>query len=45
MKASEGMFDDSVVYVTKQGAQVGVDGGRIVVFMAGEGEIGSFPMG
>ena len=30
MKASEGIFDDSVVYVTKQGCQVGVDGGRIV---------------
>jgi len=45
MKASEGLFDDSVIYVTKQGCQVGVDGGRIVVFMRGEGEIGSFPMG
>ena len=45
MKASEGLFDDSVVYVTKQGSQVGVEGGRIVVFAAGEGEIGSFPMG
>ena len=28
-KESEGIFDDSVVYVTKQGSQVGVDGGRI----------------
>jgi CRISPR-associated protein Cas1 len=45
MKASEGIFDDSVVYVTKQGSQVGVDGGRIVIFMKGEGEIASFPMG
>ena len=27
-KASEGILDDSVVYVTKQGSQVGVDGGR-----------------
>jgi len=45
MKASEGMFDDSVVYVTRQGSQVGVDGGRIVVVMKGEGEIASFPMG
>ncbi len=45
MKASEGLFDDSVVYVTRQGSQVGVEGGRIVVFAAGEGEIGSFPMG
>lgn len=45
MKASEGMFDDSVVYVTRQGSQVGVDGGRIVVVMKGEGELASFPMG
>ena len=45
MKASEGIFDDSVVYVTKQGSQVGVDGGRITVYMKGEGEIASFPMG
>jgi CRISPR-associated protein Cas1 len=44
-KESEGIFDDSVVYVTKQGSQVGVDGGRIVVAMKGEGEIASFPMG
>ena len=44
-KASEGIFDDSVVYVTKQGSQVGVDGGRITVYMKDEGEIASFPMG
>ncbi len=44
-KASEGIFDDSVVYVTKQGCQVGVDGGRITVYMKGEGEITSFPVG
>jgi len=44
-KESEGIFDDSVVYVTRQGSQVGVDGGRIVVAMKGEGEIASFPMG
>jgi len=25
-KESEGIFDDSVVYVTRQGSQVGVDG-------------------
>lgn len=31
MKATEGVFDGSVVYVTKQGTQVGVQGGRIVV--------------
>ncbi len=45
MKASEGMFDDSVVYVTKQGAQVGVDGGRIVISMKGDGKVATFPMG
>jgi len=44
-KASEGIFDDSVVYVTRQGSQVGVDGGRITVYMKGEGEPASFPMG
>lgn len=32
MKATEGMFDESVVYVTKQGTQVRTDGGRIVVW-------------
>ncbi len=44
-KASEGIFDDGVVYITKQGSQVGVDGGRITVYMKDEGEIASFPMG
>ena len=44
-KESEGIFDDSVVYVTKQGSQVGVDGGRITIYMKGEGELASFPMG
>lgn len=44
MKASEGMFDDSVIYVTIQGSQVGIDGGRIVVVKKGEGELASFPM-
>ena len=32
MKATEGMFDESVVYVTKQGSQVRTDEGRIVVW-------------
>ena len=32
MKAAEGMFDESVVYVTKQGTQVRTDEGRIVVW-------------
>ena len=45
MKASEGIFDDSVIYVTTQGSQVGIDGGRIVVVKKGEGELASFPMG
>lgn len=44
MKASEGMFDDSVIYVTIQGSQVGIDGGRIVVVKKDEGELASFPM-
>ena len=44
MKASEGIFDDSVIYVTIQGSQVGIDGGRIVVVKKDEGELASFPM-
>ncbi len=45
MKATEGMFDESVVYVTKQGSQVRIDGGRIVVWDVDgdDGELGSFP--
>lgn len=45
MKATEGMFDESVVYVTRQGSQVRTDGGRIVVWDADgdEGEIASYP--
>ena len=31
MKAPEGLFPESVVYVTRQGAQVATEGGRIVV--------------
>ena len=42
---SEDIFDDSVVYVTKQDSQVGADGGRISIYMEGEGELASFPMG
>jgi CRISPR-associated protein, Cas1 family len=45
IKASEGIFDDSVIYVTRQGSVVGVDGGRITVAVKGEGVIASFPMG
>ncbi len=44
-KASEGLLENSVVYITRQGAQVGVEGGRIVVYVKDEGEIASFPMG
>lgn len=45
MKATEGMFDDSVVYVTKQGTQVRTDEGRIVVWDVDgdEGELASYP--
>ncbi len=45
MKASEGVFDDSVIFVTRQGAQVRTDGGRIVVWDVDgdEGELASFP--
>jgi len=46
MKATEGMFDESVVYVTKQGSQVRADGGRIAVHdvEGDEGELASFPI-
>jgi CRISPR-associated protein Cas1 len=47
MKASEGMFDESVVYVTKQGTQVRTDAGRIVVWNVDaddeEQELASYP--
>jgi CRISPR-associated protein Cas1 len=48
MKATEGMFDESVVYVTKQGTQVRTDEGRIVVWNVDadedeEGELASYP--
>jgi len=45
MKSPEGMFDESVVYVTKQGAQVRTDEGRIVVWDVDgdEGELASYP--
>jgi CRISPR-associated protein Cas1 len=46
VKASEGLVDDSVVYVTTQGSQVGTDGGRIVVRdVDGDDDvIGTFPV-
>lgn len=45
MIESDGMFDDSVVYVTTQGSQVRTDGGQIVVYDVDgdDGELGSFP--
>lgn len=45
MKATEAMFNDSVVYVTKQGTQVRTDGGRILVYDVDgdDGELASFP--
>ena len=45
MKATEGMFDESVVYVTRQGAQVRTDEGRIVVWdvEGDDGELASYP--
>jgi CRISPR-associated protein Cas1 len=45
MKASEGLFDDSVVYVTTQGTQVRTDQGRILVYDVDgdDGELASFP--
>jgi CRISPR-associated protein Cas1 len=46
MKASEGMFDESVVYVSTQGTQVATDGGRVVVrdVEGDEGVLGTFPV-
>jgi CRISPR-associated protein Cas1 len=45
MKATEGMFNESVIYVTKQGTQVRKDGGRIVVWDVDgdKGELAAFP--
>ncbi len=45
MKESEGIFYDSVVFVTTQGSVIGIDGGRIRVTKKGEGELASFPVG
>ncbi len=45
MKATEGMFDESVVYITKQGTQVRTDEGRIVVWDVDgdDGELATYP--
>ena len=45
MKATEGMFNESVVFVTRQGAQIRTDSGRIVVWdiEGDEGELASWP--
>ncbi len=45
MKETEGIFDDSVIFVTTQGSVIGIDGGRITVAKKGEGELASFPIG
>ncbi|MHB8100904.1 MAG: CRISPR-associated endonuclease Cas1 [Methanosarcina sp.] len=45
MKASEGLLDDDVIYVTKQGSTIGIDGGRISVYHKEEGELASYPIG
>ncbi len=46
MKASDGLFTDSVLFVTTQGAQIQTDGGKIVVYdVDGEqGALGTFPI-
>jgi CRISPR-associated protein Cas1 len=46
MKASEGLFNESVLYVSTQGSQVGTDGGRVVVrdVEGDEGILGTFPV-
>jgi CRISPR-associated protein Cas1 len=45
MKASEGLFDESVIYVTRQGTQIRTDGGRIVVWDVDgdDGELATYP--
>lgn len=45
MKASEGLLDDDVIYITKQGSTVGVDGSRISIYQKEEGELASYPIG
>lgn len=32
MKESVGMYDEAVLFVTRQGVQICVDGGRIIVW-------------
>ncbi|MDG6249258.1 type I-D CRISPR-associated endonuclease Cas1d [Methanocalculus sp.] len=45
IKASEGLFDDDVVYVAAQGSRIGIDGGRLVVKYGESGEVlSSFPL-
>lgn len=45
MKATEGLFDESVVFVTRQGAQIRTDGGRVVVWdvEGDESELATWP--
>jgi len=46
MKESQGMFKESVVYVTTQGSQVRINGGQVVIYDVDgdDGELGSFPV-
>ena len=45
IKASEGLFDDDVIYVASQGSRLGIDGGRIVVTGGENGSVlTSFPL-
>lgn len=45
VKASEGLFDDDVIYVASQGSRLGLVGGRIVVTGGENGELlTSFPL-
>jgi CRISPR-associated protein Cas1 len=45
MKSPEGMFDESVIFVTTQGSQIRTDEGRVVVWDVDgdEGELATFP--
>jgi CRISPR-associated protein Cas1 len=46
VKSPEGTFDESVVFVTTQGAQIRTDGGRVVVWDVDgdDGELATFPI-
>ena len=44
VKATEGLFDDRILYVTVQGSRLGIEGGRIVVSWPDKTGISSVPM-